>query len=958
MTQTVPLAHLASTKPTAAESSSRKTLNSIALAVAKAKRIVVVTGAGISCSSGIPDFRSSDGLYNLVKSRYPDAVLKGRDLFDSALFRDPTSSAVFYTFMAELKTQIDSARPAPVHDFLATLDAKGKLLRSYTQNIDGLEERAGLRTGTGDVNPAGGGGTTGAPRPKNVQLHGDIHRVRCTLCSASFACTSEHIDQFRTGTPPDCPECTARSDARTARAARALKCGTLRPAIVLYDEPHPLGDHIGAVQTSDLGKKPDLLIVMGTSLKVHGLRRLVKSFAKAVHSSRPLPNNNNNNNNPSHSHCVLFVNRTAPPPGEWTGVIDYHVEGDADTWVAQVLGEWKKSRPADWEAQTTLDEVNIGRVVKGLGAPGKPKVGNGGKNGKLVSNVKSSKGKSKAGVENTPPEDERPPSSQQTRCVIVLPRSGTHHFKAGTIKSPLKTHTSSTKLKLVGRPSPCQLGMSSPRRLGGTSLKRPAPSPLAPRQTRLDGVFRQSPASRARISEEASGASRVGVSNLSSGTTLLSSSVPGSSTADSSLPSSDPSSRSSSSSPSALSSQVELPQGGAASSAPSSQASSSHDSIFSSQGTIGSSQTSSALSSQTHLPSSSTTSFSFQQLPSSSSSQQLPPSSFSQQQEPNCRQLVDRYLGQPRSPPFRRRFQTVPGPDWSGVGLGVGRPFVQPKRAVTLPVSPRAVGREGGGIGGGGVGSGSGIGGSGGGGGFRDEVVEGLSAFSSQVSLAPPPGPSGSFLGSSESQSQLGSSQSLAPLSPSQSLLAPTKRYVNAIKSPGDVPRSSYWDEGNPRKKGRLSEERDDTDNTTGESKDDTEDESCDVARGLLFSKGRMKDKEVEADVIDLVSDDDDDEDSMSLDGAVGHMSLDCSHAEVDTDMDVEPEPEPEPQPQLQTAPGPVFMRPPISPVQTRARKRAKEKEVAAVMKRGTKKAPKPRVVGTRTSMRLAAQAM
>ncbi|KAG8721835.1 hypothetical protein FRC09_007314 [Ceratobasidium sp. 395] len=947
MTQTVPLAHLASTKPTAAESSSRKTLNSIALAVAKAKRIVVVTGAGISCSSGIPDFRSSDGLYNLVKSRYPDAVLKGRDLFDAALFRDPTSSAVFYTFMAELKTQIDSARPAPVHDFLATLDAKGKLLRSYTQNIDGLEERAGLRTG--DVNPAGGGGTTGAPRPKNVQLHGDIHRVRCTLCSASFACTSEHIDQFRTGTPPDCPECTARSDARTARAARALKCGTLRPAIVLYDEPHPLGDHIGAVQTSDLGKKPDLLIVMGTSLKVHGLRRLVKSFAKAVHSSRPLPNNNNNNNNPSHSHSVLFVNRTAPPPGEWTGVIDYHVEGDADTWVAQVLGEWKKSRPADWEAQTTLDEVNIGRVVKGLGAPGKA----GGKNGKLV--VKS-KGKSKSGVENTPPEDDRPPSSQQTRCVIVLPRSGTHthHFKAGTIKSPLKTHTSTTKLKLVGRPSPCQLGMSSPRRLGGTSLKRPAPSPLAPRQTRLDGVFRQSPVvgSKARTSEEAgglgggAGSGRVGVSNLSSGLSSVpgSSSTTGTGTDDSSLPPSDDSSRSSSSSPSALSSQVELPQGN---SAPSSQASSSHDSIFSSQGTIGSSQASSALSSQTHLPSSSSTS-SFQHLPSSS-------------QKLDCRQLVDRYLGQPRSPPFRRRFQTVPGPDWSGSGLGLGRPFVQPKRAVTLPVSPRAVGRDGGS-------------------GFRDEVVEGLSAFSSQVSLAPPPPPSRSFLGSSQSQSQsmLGSSrsqsllapsQSLTSLTPSQSLLAPTKRYVNAIKSPGDVPRRSYWDEGNPRKKGRLSEERDDTDNTTGESKDDTEDESCDVARGLLFSKGRMKAKEqakkeeVEEDVIDLVSDDDDDdEDSMSLDGAVGHMSLDCSHAEVDTDMDVEPEPEPEPQPQpqLQTAPGPVFMRPPISPVQTRARKRAKEKEVAAavVMKRGTKKAPKPRVVGTRTSMRLAAQAM
>ncbi|KAG8698872.1 hypothetical protein FRC08_005658 [Ceratobasidium sp. 394] len=621
MTQTVPLAHLASTKPTAAESSSRKTLSALALAVAKAKRIVVVTGAGISCSSGIPDFRSSDGLYNLVKSRYPDAVLKGRDLFDAALFRDPTSSAVFYTFMAELKTQIDSARPAPVHDFLATLDAKGKLLRSYTQNIDGLEERAGLRTG--DVNPAVGG--AGGPRPKNVQLHGDIHRVRCTLCSASFACTSEHIDQFRTGTPPDCPECTARSDARTARSARALKCGTLRPAIVLYDEPHPLGDHIGAVQTSDLGKKPDLLIVMGTSLKVHGLRRLVKSFARAVHSSRPSPAT-------STSHSLLHNSA---------------------------------------------------------------------------------------------------PSSQAS-----------------------------------------------------TSL-------------------------------------------------------------------------------------------------------SSHDSIFSSQssqGTLASSQGSSAVSSQTTLESCSQSGFHLE---------------------------AERYLGQPRPPPFRRRFQTVPefgpGSEWQAgtqrlsLGGSFSRAEVKPRRATTIPIPGRdyVVSKDGGMM--------CGLG----------DVAEPLSAFASRVSLAPPP-------------------------APSQSLLPPTKRYLGAIKSPGTALRPSYWDEGSPRKKGRVSEERDDEEQWQDAKEAATEDEG-DVARGPLFSEAKGEEvgnTSVDADVIDL-DPDEDDGDSMSLDGAVGHMSLD-GPADIDTDMD--------------TDPAPVISRPPISPVQTRAKKRAKEKETAAI-KRITKKAPRPRAVGTRTSSRLAALA-
>ncbi|TFY79450.1 hypothetical protein EWM64_g4564, partial [Hericium alpestre] len=126
------------------DAATRRTLSSLSLAVAKSKRIVVVTGAGISCSCGIPDFRSGDGLYALVKKQYPDVVLKGRDLFDSSLFRNTTSTSVFYTFISQLKQSIDNAIPSPTHHFIKTLDTKKKLLRSYTQNIDGLEERAGL----------------------------------------------------------------------------------------------------------------------------------------------------------------------------------------------------------------------------------------------------------------------------------------------------------------------------------------------------------------------------------------------------------------------------------------------------------------------------------------------------------------------------------------------------------------------------------------------------------------------------------------------------------------------------------------------------------------------------------------------------------------------------------------------------------------------------------------------
>ena len=85
-----------------------------------------------------------------MKKQYPDVVLKGRDLFDASLFRDTTSTAVFYTFISQLKQSIDKASPSPTHHFIKALNEKKKLLRSYTQNIDGLEERAGLLSSSSD----------------------------------------------------------------------------------------------------------------------------------------------------------------------------------------------------------------------------------------------------------------------------------------------------------------------------------------------------------------------------------------------------------------------------------------------------------------------------------------------------------------------------------------------------------------------------------------------------------------------------------------------------------------------------------------------------------------------------------------------------------------------------------------------------------------------------------------
>lgn len=139
-------------------------------------------------------------------------MLKGRDLFDASLFRDPTSTAVFYTFISGLKRSIDVASPTPTHQFIKALDAKKRLLRSYTQNIDGLEERVGLLgTACEEVKALGKGKSKLKIKDvRNVQLHGDIHRVRCITCSAEYSCTEEHLKMFEEGTAPDCPECLSR----------------------------------------------------------------------------------------------------------------------------------------------------------------------------------------------------------------------------------------------------------------------------------------------------------------------------------------------------------------------------------------------------------------------------------------------------------------------------------------------------------------------------------------------------------------------------------------------------------------------------------------------------------------------------------------------------------------------------------------------------------------------------
>ncbi|CAG8781800.1 3491_t:CDS:2, partial [Gigaspora margarita] len=119
-------------------------LREVIRCVAFAKQCIIITGAGISCSGGIPDFSSSDGLYNKVKEQYPETFRSGKDLFDAKLIRTNESVKAFYSFIGELKELTINAEPTVTHFFIKKLADMKKLKRVYTQNIDNLEELVGL----------------------------------------------------------------------------------------------------------------------------------------------------------------------------------------------------------------------------------------------------------------------------------------------------------------------------------------------------------------------------------------------------------------------------------------------------------------------------------------------------------------------------------------------------------------------------------------------------------------------------------------------------------------------------------------------------------------------------------------------------------------------------------------------------------------------------------------------
>ncbi len=263
---------------------------------------------------------------------------------------------MFYQFVAVLRQKIESIpRASATHGFLRRLDEEGGLVRCYTQNIDGLESRAGLVTElteeTADADSGPG------RRCAVVQLHGDVGRVRCTTCAYGSTWSEEGLAAAMEGRLVPCPDCTADAQRRKAQTKRPRQVGALRPDVLLYGEQHPRDTLLQSVLRQDLDGGASVLLIMGTSLKVPGCKGMVKDFVKEMRKGG--------------RGRVVCVNPTAPARSEWRGFIDDWVAMECDAWVKLVRARWDGSGAAgadDEEAAGGQEGESDGR--RGSVSPG------------------------------------------------------------------------------------------------------------------------------------------------------------------------------------------------------------------------------------------------------------------------------------------------------------------------------------------------------------------------------------------------------------------------------------------------------------------------------------------------------------------------------------------------------------------------------------------------------------
>lgn len=194
--------------------------------IREASQIVVLSGAGISTESGIPDYRGPNGVWSTGK---PPTI--------GDFMENEESRRAYWMRRLESYPNLLAAQPNAAHRALVNLESSGKMTGIVTQNIDGLHQRAG------------------SDPDSVIELHGSAHVIRCTNCGTIF--TGDEVQQWlRAGNvSPSCPVCG----------------GILRTATILFGEPLP---RPALDRSIELARDADLLLVVGSSLVVNPAAKL------------------------------------------------------------------------------------------------------------------------------------------------------------------------------------------------------------------------------------------------------------------------------------------------------------------------------------------------------------------------------------------------------------------------------------------------------------------------------------------------------------------------------------------------------------------------------------------------------------------------------------------------------------------------------------------------------------
>ncbi|KAL6121451.1 NAD-dependent protein deacetylase [Nucleospora cyclopteri] len=265
------------------------------------KKCVFIVGAGISVPSGIPDFRSENGVFKKLRK---ELKITGEQFF-SYEYGLRENRQLYLKYIAKLKFISEKASPNAVHKFLSKIPKT----RVYTQNIDGLEERGGtLFTSKKDT--------------KGIYLHGNLKNLSCIYCSHKIKFSAEIVqkcillDKKTNMDFLDCTACLERNKKARKENKRAKPCGFMHPSIVHYGQSNSNENFI--IETLKKDGDCDLLVVMGTSLKIPGVKTLIKSFSKFVPTA-------------------IYVDLKEPNK-EWHKYFSHFYEGDC----LKFIKEWSK----------------------------------------------------------------------------------------------------------------------------------------------------------------------------------------------------------------------------------------------------------------------------------------------------------------------------------------------------------------------------------------------------------------------------------------------------------------------------------------------------------------------------------------------------------------------------------------------------------------------------------------